>query len=459
MLLKIIASILDVDLGELTQRDADVRAARSRKIALASIAVGLILLTALVFTFLSWRRETIARHQAERQTRIVTAERLSSESAAELDSHPQRSLLLSREALAATAPDHSYEPEAESSLRQASFRINGQSLLGSDDRFAASSVADNGQWAVAATENSILYWNLAMPEKGDAERIPSNIVTGVHVLRIDNQGRWLLTIDQAGRGKLIDLRESPMSSVLDLNCRSTRGGDVRFSPDGRWLVTVSEGTNAPTAELHNLGDARDFGAVNLLGKERPPATSSNRFLPIFEFSPKGDWLFLRWENGTGHLWRLSKTPEPVGEMVEISEHDGAFTSFAFSKDDTKLLLGSNKGVLRAINLGPGIFSTEIYYTLDVPIQDVTADQPNPARRAVAITSVAYSEKGDRCAAGAANGMILTLPLAAWLRDQVYVLRRSEISIVGLQFSPNGRWLVSLNGIVPSYVSRECFCAN
>jgi len=79
MRLKIFAGILDLDLGELTQRDAETRARRARRVAALSGAVTVILIFLLVWAVLNRNRAVTARDESRRQGNISLARALAAE--------------------------------------------------------------------------------------------------------------------------------------------------------------------------------------------------------------------------------------------------------------------------------------------------------------------------------------------------------------------------------------------
>jgi hypothetical protein len=150
------------------------------------------------------------RHDAERQTRLATAQRLAVQADAVAADYPQRSVLLAAEAVQVSL--RAGEPPlmvARQSLHQALSRMGGKGLWG------------HGQMA---------------PNFGFMGNQDVKNVTGV---AFGADGHWLATSGADGTLRLWDLtakNPAPASVVLS---DSLRGG-VAISQDGHWLATGSE---------------------------------------------------------------------------------------------------------------------------------------------------------------------------------------------------------------------------
>jgi WD40 repeat protein len=115
---------------------------------------------------------------------------------------------------------------------------------------------------------------------------------------------------------------------------------TRFSPDGRWLVTISFNDNDRSGSCSVWDTAA--------GKERHRLKGPRGFVLVVEFSPDGKYLAMGCQHQELVLWDVAS-----GKEVRRFPAAGYFASLAFSPDGKSLAAASGEGVIRLWDVSTG----------------------------------------------------------------------------------------------------------
>jgi WD40 repeat protein len=258
-----------------------------------------------------------------------------------------------------------------------------------------------------------------------------------HQLQFSPTGEQLVTL---GTDKVVRLRTSTGQLLFELK-QYQKVNDVKFSPDGKYLATAGEDG---FAKVWNLKGKMVFERKGDWGFSR------------VQFSPDGNRL-VAFERAFAKVWTLQG--EFLGEFGDI---EGALEDWWFSPDGKRLMTIEGDGRLKTWRLPepqrqlgriiPG-FRSESEYT--TTLEDNLVKVWNPqgqlvtqfkARPAQEIVSLEVSPKGDRIASLHFLGVV-------HLRDfQGNVIKElvdsQQRSVYPLQFSPDGRYLVTASATEP-----------
>jgi len=173
-------------------------------------------------------------------------------------------------------------------------------------------------------------------------------------VRSSKDGRWLLTasFDDLLQGARtlarlwrIDSRDTPPKMFVLPNIR-TYLHSAQFSPDGRYLVTISGG--GPTAQLWRL----DGGEPMLVSRLTVPRQTHYWGWGI-DFDEKSTVLVVvNPDNPTPYLWRLDAAKVPEGG-IPIGNIDGKIGKTLFSADNSKMFIqngGDGNSRITAVDL-------------------------------------------------------------------------------------------------------------
>jgi WD40 repeat protein len=492
-LLKLVASILDVDFDRLRRRDQQ---RRQRRLML-SATVCLILAVAMgILTVDAWR----ARREAERQRTF--AEEKAGEARHQLglamvekavrlnQDHRQLSAaLLSARALGLDPnsgpylyPDVPARDTATSMFAEARvlrptwrsqyrlrfdyspevrFDWEGGLFIRSGNRVLRREVRTDkhlpSPWSVAPTnvaamdlsldgrllamrfhDGSLIAWNL---QSGQAVAIPSVNVgplpTALHTLAVSPNGRYL-----AAHAKhqivLVDVRSQSSTSLPDV---PEDIFDLMFSPDDRYLISRDE----RQVRCWDLVESRWLWS-------RPPGRKAYDSLWPLAFSPSGELIGSR---GTALIRVLPESGKTVGEVqLGVDAH-----RIAFSPDGREVLTTHSGVVLSRFSWPAGALlqrrsidgNTTMSITIsrdnqlaavatELDVYVVTVSDLVPLNRPREFSgpsgSVTWAPDGSRFAAADRHG------IAVWKRQGGEPMRWIETRnrVYNIAFSPDGAWL-------------------
>jgi WD40 repeat protein len=141
--------------------------------------------------------------------------------------------------------------------------------------------------------------------------------------------------------------------------------DVSFSPDGRWLATISDDHTARLWDVSTLLPYPARTGDTALTAPVPFVLRGHRdWISAASFSPDGRWLVTASWDGTARLWDVSSllpgpartgntglsTPDPAAGPFVLGGHQGPLGAATFSSDSHWLATASGDGTARLWDL-------------------------------------------------------------------------------------------------------------
>lgn len=194
--------------------------------------------------------------------------------------------------------------------------------------------------------------------------------------------------------------------------RDGAGGQVCFSPDGRYLA---------------IGNARGDGDLALLtiaGKQLTYyAREHGKAITVLAFSPDGQYLAAGDYNNQFKIWRIGST---AASQQTVRDHRWSVNDLAFTPDGAYLIscAGSPDNTVKIWRFNTG--NCQIYQTLTPWGGDVNA--------------LAVSADGRYLAAGGNYSAVKLWQLSAGSASELSDLRLQFYPVRDLQFSPDGKYL-------------------
>ncbi|MGB8648223.1 MAG: SdrD B-like domain-containing protein [Anaerolineae bacterium] len=366
----------------------------TRRLVLALAGVMVLLVVALTATYLAYD----AGQKSDLSQKVATSREYAAQAVGQLTVDPEKSLLLSLEALKV------YDSaEAENALRQA--------LLASHVR-------------------QVLRGHTA----------------GVTVARYSPDGKLILSASGDGTAQVWDTTGKP---IVSLKGHSSLIWDAAFSPNGKWIVTASLDKTARVWEAAT-------------GKLITTLTGHTGFVWGATFSPDGvqvvtasdDHTARVWNAQTGQvLWVLrghtdrvtSASFSPDGRMILTSGNDGAIMLWDAA---TGVLLGEplsiNKlPIVQAAFSPDGRTIAAISSDSTATLWNVATHQPvGPplSGHTASLTDMAFSADGRFLATAGQDKTARVWDMAT--QQTVAELLGHTATIRSVSFSPDGNWIVT-----------------
>ncbi len=255
-----------------------------------------------------------------------------------------------------------------------------------------------------------LRMELTVPEIKPAQGISKPIASLV----------WSTTSDliAIARFSEIDLLSGKSNKLV----RTIKGlpgkvNSVRFSNDGKWLITSSG-----TTGLFGQADIWEVGT----GKKLHEFVGHKDVLYAAQVSPDQKWLATGSYDNNIILWDIA-----TGKKVRtLSGHNGAIFDLAFSPDSTALASASADATVKVWQVATG----ERLDTLSQPLKEQT--------------SVSFSPDGNYIVATGADNRIrkwrFVSRKSARINPLVIARFAHESPVIQITYSPDGKWLASIS---------------
>jgi WD40 repeat protein len=357
-----------------------------------------------------------AAAEADRRSRQATAQRLAAESYLARDTFPVRSLLLGMEAVDATTRfGDPVAMVAEGAMRDALTNLGGLPADRLPGPHAAVAFSPDGRWLAAARHDRTLQiWDLDAP--GEAERVMPGLAAGpVAELWFDEQGQRLV----AGNGTHVSLWDwhGPRAGWQS-------GARVAAESAGGWVVASRDGRRIVRAGGDGTIRAWDVVSRSTTANERDltPATEP---LTSYALQPTGRWLAAAGARGV-HVWDLDSDEAHPDALPGIV---GGTNRLAFSPDGHALLArGTASDVVWNYDAAAATWQTQ---TLLAP--------PAPT------ASFDFSRDGSRLAVADGEGNVRIWDLHQSPLAEPRIARASSSQVSQVVFSPDAHRLLTFSG--------------
>ncbi len=445
--------------------------------ATTTIAFALLLGTG-VSTWQAIRASNLSARNAQfaldavRQLRIETASRLAAQSQSLKEELPVQSLLLAVEAVEATRRHgERVLPVAHESLRSALAKVGGSPLPGHEGGIGAMAVSPDGRWLVTAgtgrghdgscsPDNTPRLWDLTRADPWSDPVLLQGHEDFVWRAAFSPDGRWLATVSNDRSARLWDLT-APNAKSHVLKGHEAAVSAFAFSPDALWLATTGIDNSVRLWDLTDDHPTRT--GIDLAGVAP---------LPTVVALVTSDGLWLAAQYGVGvRLWDLTMPDAEAqvltSERIDAIPHpDGRrLVGISFERTEPKpiriwdLTAGDPASTVKVLGSRDGR-GAEIAMTRDrrwrvtvgldkmARLWDLTAEDPEAMVRVLgehqgSFNTIALSHD-DRwlVARGPDKTAVLWDLQADHSEGMGRVLHGHDGTIRSTAFSADGRWLAT-----------------
>jgi WD40 repeat protein len=366
---------------------AVISAARRRRwlVALAAVLTAVVIASAAVIVAfdraetaqtLEIRRQQAVQAQAtsEAQERKARSHALAANAVAQSDINPDRSLLLSIEAISVTREyGEPIIPQAEEALRLSLEESHVRQTLSGHTRGVTIAVwSPDGKWiATASYDGTARVWDSANGQERATLRghtASVNSVNSVNSVAWSPDGKWIATGSDDGTARVWDATNGQERATFLGHTATVIS--AAWSPDGRWVATGSYD-----------GTARVWDATN--GQERATLRGHTEWVNSAAWSPDGRWVATGSYDGTARVWDATNGQE----RATLRGHTEWVNSAAWSPDGRWIATGSDDGTAK--------------------VWDATNGQERATLRGHTerVTSVAWSPDGRWIATASLDGTV------------------------------------------------------
>jgi len=348
------------------------------------------------------------RQTAQQQTLISSVRELSSAANLNLETDPERSILLALQAVNKTyVVDHTVLPEAEEALHRAvqASRIELTLRGHADVLWTAVFSPDGTRIATASADGTAKVWDATTGK--ELLTVKGSAYGSVWNAGFSPDGKLLATSGEDKIARVWDVRTG--EELLTLSSHINEVYRIEFSPDGSRLVTVSTDGTAKVWDV--------------TGKELLTLILGDGAVPYWvTFSPDGSRIAVANTAGFGGGW-TSIWDAVTGEMLlTLPSQNARVYSVTFSPDGTRIVTTSSDQTVRVWDANNGKELLTLYgYTSNV-------------------TNAAYSPDGTRIAT-----IITDRHIKVWdsaTGQELLTLAGHSNDILTVAFSPDGTRIVT-----------------
>jgi WD40 repeat protein len=243
----------------------------------------------------------------------------------------------------------------------------------------------------------------------------------INDLAFSPDGKFLATISRDGTAKLWDISPTGNQELLALDSQHSNLNAIAYSPDGKLLAASGNDTTSTI-----IWDVSSRQPASILEHEAN--------VNVVKFSPDGTLLAAAKEDSTVRIWDVASGQEQrvlVGH-TDVSEnlHYNGISNLSFSPDGERLATAGEDGLVKIWDVETG--------------EELSSLSAHPDGRAA--LSIAFSHDGRFLAAGTELPSIITIWDSSTGEDLMTLPGYEANRIFQLAFSPDGNLLaVGNNG--------------
>lgn len=383
--------------------DAQVKLKFQNRLRAAMVVVILLAVAAAVLGYQAQKQADIAENK-EKQAKLNLSKLWAAEAQNLVTEQPQGSLLLAAEAVTLSAQLQGEPlPQTVRALNSILTRTGGEPLQTNDSRIITDAtvltLSPDQHWLAAGSRNGAVYlWNLTTDKPLTAITMLHPHKEAITSMAFSIDGHWLATGSKDNTVQLIDMLATNFTATVKLTehrddvttlafrptNRLTNGSTwlavgsadktvqffdltdqdpitvstffqedagihkIIFSPDGRWLATVTTSDTLRLRDVATMAANRHGLDSWVLSREKDG---------LIAFSPKGTWLVAA--SNTSPNVQLYAMAEPDTHSLtpniqflggQLLGHGQGVHALAFDTDEQWFAVGNNNGSVRLWNL-------------------------------------------------------------------------------------------------------------
>jgi len=408
-------------------------AERRQRIISGAVSFGLIVSIILTIIALTQRHQAVEqkniadqrRAEAERETRVATAQRLAAQADGALERFPQRSLLLSVEAVeVARRQNEPPVPDAEQSLRRALAAVGGRGFGGVGLPIFAFAISPDSRWLAMGGQNKAYLWDLTR-SGSNVPVVLTNLEGDVTGVAFDRDGHSLVAVGPKFGVRLWDLTGTmPVPKQLSLPDQTNEKLWGRLSADNRCVLTATKDGAFALWKLTIPDPTKNPVSF-------PPGTPIELLditlkVSTILMSAEGRWLAVKESGKPARLWNLA---DPQSPLV-LHDSDGPLPEMALSPDSRWLVAAGQDHAIR--------------------LWDLTASDPSAPSRVLRghegdLTAIAFSADSRWLVTSGDDQTARVWDLSATDPERASIVLRGHGDMIRrVSISSDGRWLITSN---------------